>query len=299
MNQQNTNAQTLDIMKAIDGIHGKTWKPETTLALGINADATKVVVMTGDVGGKQEADHLIGIDQKTRQDYGFLAHAETNGVTQKLDHEQRIGALLASTDAGTRQRTAKLVDALRGWGECFFALPTEHEDIQTSVGTPERMEMLSSGQNGEMRNVRFVGKTGAIASRGNRLYVAAVDDKGRITPNTVWTRKQDFASDVGFISRIDQKRKVAIISLKGGKYHFVRLDEMFVGNQDPTLQISTMFRGNGAYIVGLTPKGDTLAEIHRTGNGTKNVHTTPFGNGSNRDALPRVVREAYAAQAAA
>lgn len=299
--QQKTKSQTqiIDIMKAIDSIHAKTWKPEMTLALGINTDATKVIVMIGDIGGKDEADHLIEVDQETRQAFGFLAHAETNGATQKLDHEQRIGALLTHPDHGVRQRTAKLVDALRGWGSCFYALPTDHEDIQTSVGTAERMESLSSGQNGEMRNVRLVGNVGAIAAKGNRLYVAMTDDKGRITPHTVWNRKFDFQSDVAFISRIDQNRKVAIISLKGGKYHFVRLDEMFAKNPNPTLQVSSMFRGNGSYIVGLTPKGDTLAEIGRTRTGQTNVHTTPFGNGSNRDALPQVAREAYASQAAA
>lgn len=296
---QNQKLLTVDMMKAIDAVHGKAWSPETVLALGINGDATKVVIMNAEGGHKKEADHLIEVDQKTRQEYGFLAHVETNGVTQKLEHEPRIGALLASSDPNVRQRTMKFIDALKGWGDCFFALPSEHGDIQTSVGTAERMELLSSGRTGEYRNVRFVGKTGAIATKGHRLYVAMVDEKGRITPDTVWARKFDFDTEVGFLSRIDQARKVAIASLKGGKYHAVRLDEVFAKNPNPTLQISTMFRGNGAYIVGLTPKGDALAEINRTASGVKNVHTTPFGNGSSRDALPQVVREAYGMQAQA
>lgn len=290
---QNQKPTVVEMIKAVDAIHAKSWSPDTVLVLGINEDATKVMIMTA-AGGKQEVDHQIDVDTSIREKYGFLAHVGTNGVTQLIEGEDgRIGALLESKDAGIRQRMTKFVDALRGWQDCFFALPTDHGDIGTWLGAAERMERIGGGHRGELQNLRFVGQVGAIATRGDRLYAAATDDKGRITPSTPWNRKFDFRGEVGFVSRVDEARKNAIVSLKGGKYHVLGLHEMFAKHPNPTLQVSSVYHGNGAYIVGLTPKGDALAEINRTKAGAKNVHLTPFGNGAGKDGLPQVARAAY------
>lgn len=290
----NTVTTVVDINKAEKNLRNKTWDRTILLALGINADATQVFAMTAEIGGKEEASYLIDIDQDTRRKFAFLGEMQDDDKKMLVAHEPRIGKLLASNDPDIRQRMAKLFGAMRGWKDCFLSLPTDHEELQTSIGTAEHLQLLSNGQKGDLKNVRLVGPNAAIASKGNRLYVAFADDKGAITANTRWSRKFDFNDDVAFLSRVDQDRKLAVATLNGGKYNIVQLDRLFTDDQNPTLQVSSTFTGNGDYIVGLTPRGDAVATIGHTQYGDRTVRTTPFNKNGMTKRSGSVISEAYA-----
>lgn len=242
------------------------------------------------------------IEREGMPGYRFIASLQSDGQKLVLEAEQGIGELIGNGSTLVRSNLHTVFGALQQMvmksasghakagkvGDVFLELPAVHERIETWVGTSEQLTRLSTGREGELRNVRLVGGLGALATKDHRLLFAPADEKGRITPASPWIPKFDFAEELRFLSRVDLEQGALVATRTDGRYQAVDIRAILVtGERTAQVAVGTEYEGDGALYVGFTAgKRAFVATIGRTHDGSKRLSVFPMGTGADRRRMP-------------